>query len=620
MGVLLLLALSVAVQAGQPRLVLGDTARVTLQISAAGARPDARVELWTSAGRVVDVQRVSAESFSAVYLPPSQHYPQVAIILATVRDGEVTERGWLALPLIAHEKLPVQTKPSSRVELSIAGITYGPVRTDASGNARILARIPPGSRTATIRVRDPFGNLNETSFDLRPPPFPRLRMIALGDRASWADVDPVRLEIFAVAPDGRPAAAADLSVVADRGQVGVPQERRPGVFDVWFRAPDRAGGVAKIRARVSGDREGETATIALLPGPVARIPLTAIPASIAGAGEVRIAAEVLDAHGNPVSADDLRFAVDGAALEQEGTSARLLVAADHAGKRELTVTATARTIRGSVAVPLRAGAPAQASVVLPDGQVREGESTEALVELRDAGGNPVGGAALDVGADGARVETPREVREGVYAVRVHTRRGDAPGPAELRVRAGDARQTARIGIVRDERENGISLGALLGGQSNFSRANGGSMQLEVAVHPGLRDLEAVARVGMLQFAPAHASLTDVPMKGDLRGLSLAAGVRGSLMLRGRFAAHGALLAGALRSYGSVAIDGGPAAGLTQGMAQWGPLLTATAGASMRAGSGRVLAELQLSHAPVKGDVTGNLGGLGVSVGYLFTLR
>jgi hypothetical protein len=47
---------------------------------------------------------------------------------------------------------------------------------------------------------------------------------------------------------------------------------------------------------------------------------------------------------------------------------------------------------------------------------------------------------------------------------------------------------------------------------------------------------------------------------------------------------------------------------------------AAAGASMRAGKGRAVAELQLAHAPGRGDVAGNLGGIGLSFGYLFGLH
>jgi hypothetical protein len=98
------------------------------------------------------------------------------------------------------------------------------------------------------------------------------------------------------------------------------------------------------------------------------------------------------------------------------------------------------------------------------------------------------------------------------------------------------------------------------------------------------------------------------------------GARASLAFRGRVTVHGSLLAGALRSFGAVILDSGPAAGLRQGTAQWAVMGIAAVGASMRAGTGRAVAELQVAHAPGRGDVSGNLGGIGVSFGYLLALR
>jgi hypothetical protein len=125
---------------------------------------------------------------------------------------------------------------------------------------------------------------------------------------------------------------------------------------------------------------------------------------------------------------------------------------------------------------------------------------------------------------------------------------------------------------------------------------------------------------LLQFAPASESVSGVAQRGELRGLALSLGARASTRLGNRLALHAALLGGALRSFGTVTVESGAASGIREGMAHWGPLATALVGASMKAGRGRAVAELQLAWAPGRGDVSGNLGGLGLSVGYLFALR
>lgn len=531
MAPFLLLTLGITLRAEQRDVLLSDRARVQLQIAAPGAPPDARVELWSSAGRIEDVRRESPDLFSAVYVPPAEMVPRVVLLRATVEASGASGRGWLALPLIATTALPVQTKPGSRVEVGIGGARFGPVRADGSGKARVAVKIPPGARTARVRVRDPFGNVNETPVDLRPPPFQRLGLLALRERASWADAQPVSLQIFAVSPDGRPASAADLTVTADRGQLGAVQERSPGLFEVSFRAPDRAGGVATVRAALA-QQPPQTAAIALVGGPPAQIHLTATP-SERREGEdedLRVQAEVLDARGNLLPVDGLRFWSDGGELVQQGAQAALHVARD--GRSQIQVSAAAGDAQASIAVPLR--------------------------------------------------PTPSS-RQAVTA--------------------------------RGERVDGLALGALLGGQSNLSRANAGSMQAEIAVHPGLAAVELLARAGLLQYAAARESAATT----DLRGFSLLCGIRASLPVRGDLSAHVALLAGALRAFGSLAVAGG-GAGFTQRTAEWGLVAGAAAGGSLRLGRGRAIAELQYSHAPGRGDLSGNLGGAGVSVGYLFELR
>jgi hypothetical protein len=533
MGLLTLLALSIVLRADPARVVLRERDRVELQIPVPGASADATVEIWSSVGTVSHLRRESRELFRATWRAPPERYPQVALLSATVRSGGAQERAWLALPLVASETLQITTKPRSRVELSLAGTSFGPVRADRTGKSRVAVLVPPGHRTAQVRVRDPFGNVNETSVDLRPPPFTQVRLLAAADRASWTDAGPVQLEIFAVTAEGRPAAASDLVLSADRGTLGVPQQRAPGVFRVDFRAPDSAGGSAVIRVAVSRDGSGDKATIALLPGPPAQVRLRAQPAELTGPGEIRLSAEVVDGRGNALPADDLRLTSDAGDLEVHGTSAVLRVRETPEATNEIRVQAVSGPAAGSLAIPLRLG-PAQSALV----------------------------------------RVPRS----------------------------------------------FSAGLFLGGQSNFARANALSAQAEVSANPGIRGLELLGRAGLLQYAAAHSAIGGISQRGELNGLSLAVGARASLPLRGRFTLHGSLLAGALRSFGAVTLDSGPAAGLRQGTAQWAAMGIAGIGASMRAGSGRAVAELQLAHAPGHGDISGNLGGIGLSFGYLLALR
>ena len=616
----LLLAVSLSVRADPPQLLLSGAA--TAEISVAGAPDGARIELWASAGTLGEPRRAPDGTYRASYRAPRQRFPRVTLVLATVREGTAEERAWLALPLVSSDVLSLATKPSSHVEVTIAGTTFGPVRADRAGNARVRVRAPPGFRTARVHVRDPYGNVSETAFDLRPPPFQRLRLLASAAEASWADANPVELEIFAVAADGKPAALADLLVAADRGRLGTPEERAPGVFRLAFRAPDVAGGAATVRAKLSHDGgPAQVASIALRAGAPASLRLLRpSPPGIVGAGEVILRAEVLDSRGNAVADQPVAFSTDYGELEASGPTARLRIPAAHEGRRVARVQARAAAAAGAVEIELRPGPPARATVQLARAEVRERQEVEATVQLSDAAGNPVEGAALEIDAERARAEPAREVREGVYSVRVRV--GDAPGPAHLVVRSGAAMGRARLGVIPDERTDGIAIGGLVWGQSNLSRAWGGAAAVEVSVHPGLRPIELVARAGLLQFAVARSPLagSDAVGRGDLRGLSLAVGARASVALLGRWALHATLSGGALRTFGTLSVEGSGAAGVRQGTAQWGPLGALAAGTTLRIGPGRAIAELQYTAAPGRGDLSGNLGGFTVCAGYLFALR
>src|SRR6267142_2437083 len=446
MGVLLL-AISLALHAEPPRLILGERSRVELEIVAPGAPADARLELWTSAGRIAEVRREKGGLFRAVYQRPKERFPRVALLLAQLHAYGVEDRAWLALP--------------------------------------------------------------------------RIRILAYEDRASWAN-PPARLEIFAVLPDGQPAQASDLLLSADRGTLGQVVTKAPGLFEVPYQAPDKAGGVATIRAGLSGEAQKGSAAVAILPGPPARIRLTATPPEIAGAGEARLAAEVQDGRGNPLPVQDVELSSDAGSVESKGLTGVLRVPAAHEGHREIRVTAKGFMVEGTLSVPLRPGPPARASIRLSHETVRDGESLDATVELRDAGGNPVPDAFLEVFAEGARAGAPREVGEGLYAIAVLAEPADGPRTARLRVRSGTADEVARIDVVREESIRAVAVGALLGGQSNLSRANAASLQAEVSARAGPRPFEMVARAGLLQFATANETVSGVPQRGELRGLPLAA--------------------------------------------------------------------------------------------------
>lgn len=612
---------TLALRAEPAHAVLGQVERVELRLDADGADAGALPELWTSAGSISDVRTLSAGTFAATWRAPRERYPQIALIQATLGSGARAQRAWLALPLLSEEPLSISTKPNSEAELLVGGRRFGPVHTDDAGRARIRARLGPDVTTATVRVRDPFGNVNESVIDLRPPPSQRLRLVASARSASWAESAPVLLEVFAVTRAGRPAAARDLRLSAEGGALGPVRAVAPGVFRAELRPGTGTASRATVRARLAGDPRVETLVLALRAGPPAALRLRATPPELAGGGEVAVEATLVDARGNPVEGA-VSFAADGGELVPRGPrTAALRVAAAHGGRASISVRARAGALEASADVALRPGPPARLALALAE-PLREGQAAEAAVELSDEAGNPVPGASLEVVAEGASAGAARELEPGRYAVPLRAEPGTSPGTARVRVRSGAASSEARFEVLPARSLQALTAGILLGGRTNFSRALAAGFEAELSMRPGTRPLALLGRVGLLQFAAQHTQLLapDISQQGELHGLSFALGARAELPLPRGFALQGVLLAGALRSFGSVQIQGGAANGVRQGISSWGPLAMAALGASIGAGQGRAVAELQLTEAPGRGDVAGNLGGVGLSFGYLLALR
>src|SRR5438132_379434 len=96
--------------------------------------------LSASVGTISNLRRESAEAWTADYLPPSESYPQVAVI-AAVAGGQLS---WTALPLSGQGMAVVQTRPGAEITVEIGERSFGPVKADAHGEAQVPVVVPPG--------------------------------------------------------------------------------------------------------------------------------------------------------------------------------------------------------------------------------------------------------------------------------------------------------------------------------------------------------------------------------------------------------------------------------------------------------------------------------------------
>ena len=241
---IVLALLSAAFTASPNALVLGLDPGSDLEVRAPGA---AQVAITASVGLVSAVESRDGV-FRARYTPPSINAPSVALLLAVV-DG--TALSWLALPLSGSLPLAVEVEPLSKVEVELAGRTFGPVVADGKGSASIPVILPPGVREATLHLTDRLGSRKDKPLELPPARFSRLRLAARADTATSAS--PTDVEVFVVLSDGAPDRHAAVSVTSDRGEVLPGKSIAPGVYLVRVLAPPgESQGELVLEAKVSG--------------------------------------------------------------------------------------------------------------------------------------------------------------------------------------------------------------------------------------------------------------------------------------------------------------------------------------------------------------------------------
>src|SRR5256885_6941347 len=82
-----------------------------------------------SAGTISNLRREGADVWAADYLPPSESYPQVAVIAATAGG----EGAWITLPLSGQGMAVVHTRPGAAISV---GIGEGRLGTGEAGQDR----------------------------------------------------------------------------------------------------------------------------------------------------------------------------------------------------------------------------------------------------------------------------------------------------------------------------------------------------------------------------------------------------------------------------------------------------------------------------------------------------
>jgi hypothetical protein len=268
--------------------------------------------------------------------------------------------------------------------------------------------------------------------------------------------------------------------------------------------------------------------------------------------------------------------------------------------------------------------------VVPVGppRVGPGESLEmqAFVIRRDGSGDP--DARVSASADRGEVDVSRN-RRGIVAVSWEPPRG-ASGEAAIAVESQGERAELRASILSLPQSTrgswttrlGTSSFALLGSggaATNGSPILGATAESAIALRS--TPFELLLDVGTTRLFPADetAPATFLGRTERARATSLSAelGIRGTSSMSG-FDVHAALLLGVQETWVSATSGGTPSISRTD--SQLGLRASAAAGASWRAGPGRILVQLQTSVLPFSAaGLQTPLGGFALQAGYALPL-
>lgn len=413
---------TVRVKAEPARLLAGEGQQAALHIRVADPQgmplSGQPLQITTNVGRIDLFRDLGDGSYRAVFLPPDDPYPQVAIIMVANPAAARLDRvavGRVVIPITARIELPGKTAPRTRMEMVVAGRRFGPVRADRRGDFEIPILVPPGYGTGRATSIDRAGNRKTRRVELYLPETNQLglwgypRELAADGRARS------RLLVTTIDRFGKPTDIGGVVITARAGEVGAVRDVGSGFYEAYYRAPSSTGegrDELVVTFPRGGARSRAELGIRLLPGPAARAVLDA-PARLPADGRTagRLEVTVLDGRGNPVPGQRVEVEaapgrVGDVAEPTTGRHRTSLVVGEHPPRWSSYVRAVVRDLPGKKPECILV---APASLVTD-----EAGNTLLEVALVDRTGRPVAGAPVtlcDKPADSMPSVTPVE-RQG----------------------------------------------------------------------------------------------------------------------------------------------------------------------------------------------------------------
>src|SRR5262249_10935039 len=135
------------VEAEPSRLILGPKARAEITVRGAGPGLRAAVSMGTLG------PGVSGDGFTRFVWTPPADARAPALVLFAFWSGDapsLSDITVLSLPCAVRTDLSIETEPSARVTVEVAGARFGPRRADGQGRLKMPVEVGPNAHEARV--------------------------------------------------------------------------------------------------------------------------------------------------------------------------------------------------------------------------------------------------------------------------------------------------------------------------------------------------------------------------------------------------------------------------------------------------------------------------------------
>jgi hypothetical protein len=429
-----------------PKQLLAEENRqatIFIQVTNADGNPAQSqiIEATSNIGALGPITEIGKGEYRTTFYAPEDPYPQVAILAVANPSAARMDRiaaARIVIPIAAQVSVPGKTKPKTRMEIQVAGKTFGPVIADATGDFKVPILVPPGYGKAQATSVDAVGNKKSQPINLYLPETNQLGIWSYPKTLTADGKSRSRLLVTTIDPFGLPSNVGKVIIKARLGKVSDLKPLSVGLFESIYIAPVQAGtDLIEVTFPQGGKKSIAKVEIVLLPGPAEKMRLSLpelLPAD--GATPASVSVEAKDGRDNLVKNASVTLTASIGKLS--------LVSQNSAGVFETTLLVDPNPIRWGTTVraevrPLPGDTPAR--IVVPKNAIRIRPSGffGLHVLLVDNNSNPVAEGIVEQD-DGFSKQVHKTDSFGWAEFEISCRTEKKPCPCVLRAEKGVEKQ------------------------------------------------------------------------------------------------------------------------------------------------------------------------------------